>query len=412
MSVLKTIAIVFGALVLAVAALGAAVIGSKIVARDRTQEALDPFYATPDPLPGPPGTLVRYEPLGVDVPGATALRILYVSQRPDGTNAVSGGMAFIPDAPAPEGGRPVVAWAHGTIGQGEACAPSRSSNPLQDTANWLDTMMQRGWLVVSTDYTGLGTEGPNLYLVGQAEASDVVHSVQAAQQLPAANASNRFIAWGHSQGGHSVLWTAHLAKRIAPELDLVAVAAAAPAAELADIMGAQWSGVAGWAIGPEVMDSWPVVDPALPVDPVLTSAGRDNSSRLAHECIVAAALEGYVRSDAGQSFFAVDPLSDASWKAMIDEQTPAPLPSSLPLLIGQSTADNVVLAWPQAALQEKWCASGSNLTMDWLGKVSHQDTAITMGPYAVSWMEQRLAGVPAVPNCAATPPVEPVATGS
>lgn len=405
------LAIVAGVAVTA-AVLGVAKLGSSVAASDERQQALAPFYETPSPLPGPPGTLVRVEPLGVDVPGATALRMLYVSQRPDGSSAVSGGMVFVPDAPAPQGGRPVVAWAHGTIGQGDACAPSRSSNPLQDTGNWLDAMMQRGWLVVSTDYTGLGTAGPNLYLVGQAEASDIVHSVEAARAVEGADPSNRFIVWGHSQGGHSALWTGHLAHELAPDLDLVAVAAAAPAAELSKIIGAQWDTAAGWAIGPEVIDSWPVIDPQLPVDSVLTKAAQDNAERLSNECIVPAALEGLARTQLGQHFFSMDPLEDGSWSSMAQAQTPAPLPHDLPVLIGQSTSDTVVLGWPQAALQEAWCAAGSNLTMDWLGGVSHQQTATTMGPAAVMWMEQRFAGVPAVPNCAGAPPIAPTDPGN
>ncbi|MSY98257.1 MAG: hypothetical protein F2701_06010, partial [Actinobacteria bacterium] len=128
-----------------------------------TQSGLDAFYTPPSPIPTKPGTLIRSEPLTVNVPGATAYRMLYSTQRPDGTPAVSGGMMFIPDGPAPAGGRKVVAWAHGTVGQGDACTPSRSTNPLQDTTNWLDQMMQLGWVVVSTDYAGMGTPGPNLY---------------------------------------------------------------------------------------------------------------------------------------------------------------------------------------------------------------------------------------------------------
>ena len=412
MSALRWALAAIAAIVVAGVVMAIALTGSSIVSKDDRQAGLASFYAAPDPLPGSAGTLIRTEPLGVEVPGATAMRMLYVSQRPNGELAVSGGMVFVPDAPAPAGGRPVVAWAHGTIGQGDACAPSRSTNPLQDTANWLDTMMRRGWLVVATDYTGLGTAGPNLYLVGEAEASDIVHAVEAASQVDGADASSRFIVWGHSQGGHSALWTGHLAHELAPQLQLVAVAAAAPAAELPLIMGAQWDTAAGWAIGPEVVDSWPVVDPRLPIDTVISSAGSRNADRLAHECIVAAALEGLARTDAGQEFFAANPLTNPAWKAMVEAQTPAPLPPDLPVLIGQSTADTVVLAWPQAALQESWCGAGSNLTMDWLGGVNHQQTAVTMGPQAVAWMEQRFGGVPAVPNCAATPPVEPVAAPS
>ena len=64
------------------------------------QVALDPFYTPPDPIPSEVGTIIRREPLGVEVPGGRAERMLYVSERPDGTRAVSGGMLFLPDAPA------------------------------------------------------------------------------------------------------------------------------------------------------------------------------------------------------------------------------------------------------------------------------------------------------------------------
>jgi hypothetical protein len=142
---------------------------------DKRQAELTPFYTPPEGELGAAGDVIRTEPLGANVPGATASRMLYVSQRPDGSAAVSGAMVFVPDTPAPEGGRPVVAWAHGTLGMGEQCAPSRGDKPLGDTDNWLDSMMSQGWVVVATDYVGLGTPGPELYLVGEAEARDVVN---------------------------------------------------------------------------------------------------------------------------------------------------------------------------------------------------------------------------------------------
>jgi hypothetical protein len=196
-------------------------IGASRVETAQQQEALDPFYSPPDPLPGPPGTLIRTEPLGVTVPGATAYRMLYVSERPDGTPAVSGGMVFLPDGAAPAGGRPVVAWAHGTLGMGASCAPSRSDNPLADTDNWLDQMMQLGWVVTATDYVGIGTPGPSLYLVAQSEVRDLVNAVRAARSMPDADAGTRYVTFGHSQGGHTSVWSGHLAATYAPELQLL-----------------------------------------------------------------------------------------------------------------------------------------------------------------------------------------------
>jgi len=376
------------------------------------QSVIAPFYDPPAPLPSTPGEVLRTEPLGVDVPGATALRILYVSERPDGTPAASSGMVFIPDAPAPAEGRPVVAWAHGTLGMGDACAPSRSANPLGDTEAWLDQMLALGWVVVATDYTGLGTPGPELYLVAEAEARDVVNSVRAARNLPDAQAGDRYAVWGHSQGGHSALWTGHLGPRLAPELSLVGVAAAAPAAQLSDIMGAQWDTTIGWGIGPEVAISWPTANPSLEPSQVLSATGLDQYERIAEKCTSNKGLlaELALRKSAGQEFFAGNPLENPLWAAYAEEQTPPPYPAELPVFVAQGTADEVVLAWPNAVLQERWCAAGSNLTMLWMGGVGHLQAAIAAGPSATQWIAQRFAREPVQPNCTFPPAVAPTPT--
>ena len=348
----------------------------------------------------------------MSVPGATASRILYVSERPDGSLAASGGMLFVPDSPAPPEGRPVVAWAHGTLGMGDACVPSRSANPLQDTDNWLDQMMSLGWVVVSTDYVGLGTPGTNQYLIAEAEVHDLVNAVRAARNVPEAGAGTRYVTWGHSQGGHSSVWTGHLGADYAPELDLLGVAAAAPALELTDIMGAQWDEIAGWVIGPDVIESWPTYYPGLPVDEILSPAGQDNSARLASECIKESGLEGLARQTLGQDFFAVDPLSEPAWAAAARDQTPSPLPAAMPVFIAQGTADQVVLPWPNANVQEAWCAAGSSISMLWLGGVSHTAAATTAGPQAVAWIADRFAGRPAPRSCDVPPPVPAEAPSS
>ena len=403
------------AIVLAAVVVLAGNVAGSIAQRDQTQSALDPFYATPEPLDAPPGTLIRTAPLdfidpveSITVEGGTAYRMLYVSARPEGTPAVSGAMVFIPDAPAPEGGRPVLAWAHGTVGMGDACAPSRSENGTNDMAGWLEQALSLGWVVVATDYVGLGTAGPELYLVGQAEVNDIVHSVQAVRSWDLAQAGTRYAVYGHSQGGHSALWAGHLAADVDPSLELVGVAAAAPAALLPEIVGVQWDTAAGWAIGPEALVAWQYIDPQLPIEGVITSEGLANAERLALECIEPAALEGYVRTQVGQDFFAVNPSDTAGWADLIASQTPPPLPADMPAFVAQGTDDNVVLAWPQALLQNEWCEAGSALTVEWMGGVDHMKAAIVAGPEAITWIANRFADRPAPRTCDVPPPVAPV----
>lgn len=408
---MKRMLLVVGAIGLSAAMLGTAFIGSQWRSTQDRQDLLAPFYQPPVLIPAVPGTLIRSEPLDVSVPGATSYRVLYSTQRPDDSLAVSSGMVFVPTSPAPPGGRPIVAWAHGTLGQGAPCAPSRSTTPLSDTANWLNQMMKLGWIVTATDYAGLGTPGPNLYLVAEAEVRDVVNSVRAARNLVGTEASNRYVVWGHSQGGHSALWSGHLGPALAPELRLLGVAAAAPAAELNQIVGAQWNTAVGWGIGPEVAQSWPVVNASLPLNGVLSPQGIDSAAELAQECIGSTTLtvQLLARLAMGQTFFVENPSRNASWKAMGQAQTPDPLPASMPVLVGQSTADEVVLAWPNALLQELWCAAGSTISTIWVGEVSHQLTAETIGPEAVRWIADRFAGRPALRTCQMAPPVSAAA---
>ena len=392
-------------------AIGLSALTQRIV-EERHQNALDAFYATPTGIEAAePGTLLRIESLSdVDVPGGAGYRLLYRTERPDGSAAVSGAMAFVPVAPAPSGGRPILAFAHGTVGQGDACAPSRRQPPIANI-DWMGQAIASGFAVVMTDYTGLGTAGPNLYLVGEAEASDVAYSVRALAEVPGADLGDRWAVMGHSQGGHSALWTGLLAEDLTPERELVGVAAIAPAAELALIIDRQWDTGVGWAIGAEVARSWPVVDSSLDIQSSLTAQGRRWTTQVADAClgkgIPVPVLLGLISAELGMPYFDGNPLDDPALAAMIAEQTPDPLPRDLPLMVAQGTADTVVLAAPQAELQETWCAAGSNLTFVWLGGVGHIQALNTWAPSAIPWLRARFGGPTPAPACGGVPPVAP-----
>jgi len=230
-----------------------------------TAQQLERFYATAPTAALPLGTLLREEPLTtrsgspVTVSDAKAYRILYVSRSADGRQTTSSGMLLVPTSGAPRGGRPVMAWAHPTRSPSNV-APSRSFDPLLGMQPWLDEMVSRGWAVVATDYSGLGTPGRQSWLDGKAEANDVVGSVLAAQHDSSVEAGTQWVAWGHSYGGHAVLWTAALANQLAPSLSLVGVAAAAPVAELVQLEGA-----AGQAWEPSVEKQIPPPQTKVPV---------------------------------------------------------------------------------------------------------------------------------------------------
>ena len=380
------------------------------VRADQRQDALAPFYTPPSPLPsGRPGDVIRTEPLGVTVPGGRALRVLYRSQDSRGNATVSSGMVFIPTGAVPAGGRPVISWAHGTVGLAPQCAPTRIADPIGNLP-WIAQMLARGWVVTATDYAGLGTPGVPGYLISGDEGHDVINAVRAARNLPAAHASSRWVAWGHSQGGHAALAAGDMAASYAPDLQLVAIAAAAPAADLEGLLQLQWNQSASWVIGADVVGTWPQIYPELDRNAILTANGQNHWQDILGKCIVGSAITAIVRQDLlGQDFFRVNPWTQPQWRARFAQNTPRPTPGDVPLLIAQSITDEVVLPRTTATVIRRWCRAGDAISTLWVNDVSHNTTAMVVGPSVVQWIDGRLSGAPAPDNCAMPTPVPPLA---
>lgn len=375
--------------------------------KDQVAQEQAPFYALPAEIPAAPGSIIRFEPVNYSVVGGQGFRIVYTSQDGTGKPVAVSGLIFLPSTPAPAGGRKVLAWAHGTVGLASKCAPSRQTSPVG--TGWLEPALQHGWVVASTDYLGLGVEGPNSFLVGQQEARDVVNSVRAAGMFQGSETGKDWIVWGASQGGNSALWTGTEAKKIAPELNLRAVGTAAPAAELTVIMGKQWNQIIGWVIGPEAYTSWSATYPDRDFSSLLTPEALKQNDALNQQCITGDGITGLVEEKFGNDFFKADPSTDPIWSQTVLEQTPRPLPASMPLFVAQGTDDKVVLEGSNALLQQQWCAAGVTMQMDWLGGVQHQNTQNAGGPAFIEWAFDRFAGKPAPKNCNFPPPSPTVA---
>lgn len=184
---------------------------------------VSPFYTWTDEIPAKPGEMLRTEPLDrtLGLPEAgRQFRILYSST--DGidgkTPAVVSGMVFIPRGSPPEGGWPLIAWAHGTTGVADICAPSWAAMSYRDM-EYLTAWLGQGYAIVATDYQGLGTPGPHPYLAVRPEAYSVLDSIRAVQaRFP--ELSRRVVIVGQSQGAGAAFATAGLAPDYAPELDI------------------------------------------------------------------------------------------------------------------------------------------------------------------------------------------------
>ena len=176
------------------------------------------------------GSLISAEPI-VETPGGMqAWKVAYWTTSGNGRPVQATGIVAAPREAIPPQPRNVLAWTHGTWGVVSKCAPSLSPNFWNATPG-LDAV-KNGYVVVAPDHPGLGGPGVHPFLVGTDTGRSVVDAVRASRQIPGAAAGSRYAVWGESQGGHAALWTAQVAARYAPDLQLVGAAAAAPPTDL------------------------------------------------------------------------------------------------------------------------------------------------------------------------------------
>lgn len=164
------------------------------------------FFSVPL-TPGPEGSLIGSEAAsGFRLPpGAQATRILYRSSDADGQLSLASATVVTPGGKAPEGGWPLLVWAHGTTGVAQQCGPSVTKS----VGYYVQPLVAQGFAVIAVDYAGLSTPGGHHYMTTRANATDVANAVPAARKaVPGLSAG--WVAIGHSQGGQAVWGLAHL----------------------------------------------------------------------------------------------------------------------------------------------------------------------------------------------------------
>ncbi len=171
-----------------------------------------------------PGRMLREEPLEAPLGLAAAgrqYRILYSATdglRGHGLVAVSGAL-FVPPGTPPKGGWPLLAWAHGTVGIADVCAPSWTVRSYRD-ASYLDAWLRQGFAIIATDYQGLGTPGTHPYMDARVEAYSVLDSIRAAQRAHP-ELARQAILIGQSQGAAAAFASAAYAPEYVPHLTIL-----------------------------------------------------------------------------------------------------------------------------------------------------------------------------------------------
>lgn len=375
--------------------------GSALVAALPATAQMTPFYAasSAELAAGAPGTMIRTEEL-TGPWNSKAYRILYRSTGLNGETVPVSGILVVPTARAPAGGHPVVAWAHPTVGVADKCAPSLANSEVFQTIPGVDLMVQRGYVVVATDYPGLGTVGQHPYLVGVSEARAVLDSVRAAVSF--AGASNRFAVWGHSQGGHAALWTGELAAEYAPDLAIVGVAAAAPASILNKLFEDDLGTTAGEGLTALTLWAWHNLY-NIPLGSVVDASDIKSVEAIGNEClsgftdfVTDVAAIGHI---AGGKFMHGDPVRTPPWSDIITANVPGKKAAGAPVFLAQGSADTIVDPPVTTEFATLLCNQGTPVKFHEVPDATHEVIARVSAPSAVEWVAARFAGEAPPTNC-------------
>lgn len=369
--------------------------------RASTPQRPSAFYTPPPQLPsGPPGTIIRQEPLPSSLPeGAQAWRVMYVSTDLEGQPIAVTGTVVAPTgtSAAP---RNVIAWAHGTTGIRPECGVSHTTDPYQQTPA-IERMLDQGFVVAITDYPGLGTPGTHPYMVGPVAAQSVLDSVRAARSIPEVSAGDEFVVWGASQGGHSALWTAQMATAYAPELTLRGAAASAPAINLPGIAAFNLDQPGGGIFLGYVFAAWDAVYPEADLDAIIKPEERAMFDRMLEPCFTAPAgfLPIFKSLRTPEQYLSVDILTTEPWRTLFEENTPSG-PIAVPIVIAHGTDDPLIPMELSEAEAKRRCEAGEDVQFARFPGSSHdarEDTAL----YLLGWAVDRFAGRPTSSNCGA-----------
>ena len=348
-----------------------------------------------------PGRLVSAEPMAAGAAdglpeGARAWRIRYETRDHDGRPTESTGMVIAPNAAGRD--RPVLAWQHGTVGVTAPCAVSERPYRFTQIPD-LPGMIARGWVVVATDYPGLGTPGPHAYLNPNVAGHAALDAVAAAGALAEAGAGRRYALWGHSQGGHASLAAAERARAALPGHELVAVAAASPPTDLAANFAAAKVPVRSF-LSSFAAKSWEAAY-GYPLSTLGNRTTQDLIRKIGARCegdpqslVTKVDIVRLLNRLKGVNIAAIDP-----WRARVAASAVGAVPIGVPLLMSEGDADNLVAPAVTRDFVARACARGERLGYIEVPGGDHAGNPAALQEEVVAWLADRFAGGPAPSDC-------------
>jgi len=342
------------------------------------------------------------------------------STQDKGAPAEATGMVGIPVGLEDQGPLPVLLWLHPTTGFSDDCAPS--GDPLLGPGQ-SSILASLGYIVVAPDFIGmigLGEPSPtgtiHPYMVAQPTALASLDAVRAALKylaedpdLPDGDPS-RVILWGGSQGGHACFMTERYQPHYAPELDIMAVAAAIPGT---DLLAQAEYGISTWSDTSQLLaaviiahNAWFDLGelPEILTDQAPGYIASTAPGLMASQCSagdVYSGLEGVdeVYTEAVRAAVATGTFDDFSpWGCYLRESSAdrmsIPRLSDTPFLATFGEKDELSHTPTELAAMARYCANGYRIEQVNCADMMHAEAGTATLHYMHKWTQARLAGEP------------------
>ena len=356
------------------------------------------FYDGPIP---PPGTTIESVPLdpALSLTGAgPAYRVLYSTVDQHDQPAVSTGAVFLPPGPAPEGGFPVIAWAHGTVGLGDDCTPSALPRSPRDD-EYLSHWLNQGYAVVASDYAGLGTPGLMSYLNSVTTAHGVVDSVIAAHDM-GLPLSPEWAIVGQSQGGGAAVASARWATEFSAGtgLDYRGVVATGTPANIDNFVRQAGPALQLPELGPVanaytayILAAFREARPDLDINSVLTPEGLAAAERAETVCVRPLTDE---LADLTPAAFFSAPLSSIPGmaEALYEYMGTPSTGFDRPLFLGVGLLDRDVPPASTLAFYDQLVANNQNVTLRIYPEEDHSGTVLASMADSTPFLRSVFAG--------------------
>lgn len=326
-------------------------------------------------------------------------RVVYRSTSGDtGELTEVSGSVFVPKGSPPDGGWPVIAFAHGTLGIDKPCAPSLSE-ALLDLADPVAGLVANGYAVALPDYQGLGADGVHPYTDALTAGYNLIDAVTALRStFP--DVSTRWVAFGGSQGGGASWAADERAGGYAPELDLLGAVAVAPAADVTGLVDKAAAGTLTTDQGPAyilIIESLARLHPDLDRDDYRRgAAARYWDTLIACSGPLVTDRDAAIKELSPEDLMPVDAAAVDRIRGLLSAWALPQQPLTAPLSVVYGDRDTFIdYQWTADAITRA-CAMGG--VVDWTvayGK-GHGDVDLTD---QIAWVADRFADKPVTNDC-------------